>query len=143
MLKQLIILINVGINLIGLDDFVQKWQARRKHRAELKQQRLLEETGEPAFIIDHQGQIRAARLRRHGRHLMIQASEITDTWIEANPNGTINVGGYSYLKRWYTKNQAYSADKVLNSILKCKEVLPILMGIDRDLDKLIEQELRS
>jgi hypothetical protein len=123
---------------------LEKWQAYWKRHAEMKQQRRLEEIGEPAFIVDYLGKIIPSRLKRHGRHLMIQVSDITDTWIEVHPDGTIKNAGYSYLKKWYTKKgQSYSADKVLGSILKCKEILPILMGLDRDLDKLIEQELRS
>jgi hypothetical protein len=123
-------------------NFIQKWQAYRQRCRERTQKRLYEAKGETAFIVDFQGKIIPTRLRRHGHHLMIKTSDITDTWIEANPDGTIKAVGYSYLKRWYTKGQSYSADKVLNSILKCKEALPLLMSIDPDLDKLIEQELR-
>jgi hypothetical protein len=124
-------------------NLIKKWQAYRQRCREKTQQQLYEAIGEPIFIVDFEGKIRPSRLKRHGKHLMVKRSEILDDWIEACPNGTITSSSAGYLKKWYYANGQYLyPDKILNSILRTKEILPVLMGIDEDLDKLIDKELR-
>jgi len=55
-----------------------------------------------------------------------------------DPNfATYNESSLSY------KQQIYYVDyeKIINNILKNKEILPVLIGIDNDLDKLITEKL--
>jgi hypothetical protein len=103
--------------------------------------------GEPVIVVDGIGDIRKTRLKRIGPLLRINKYGnwfFTDKndWITVNADGTIN---NSYLVVWHYRNSTlpYNPQGILDSILKTKEILPVLMGINPDLDKLIERELKS
>jgi hypothetical protein len=94
--------------------------------------------GEPVITIDFSGEVDKKRLKRLGPLLRIYNGW---KWVTVNPDGT---GGVN-IKNWYYRNSRlpYNPQGIVDSILKTKEILPVLMGIDPELDKLIEQELKK
>jgi hypothetical protein len=93
--------------------------------------------GEP-IIIEHtsSGEVKKSRLKRLGPLLRIYNGW---EWITANPDGTAKSWNWYYRASMLP----YNPQGILDSILKTKEILPVLMGINPDLDKLIEQELKK
>ena len=96
--------------------------------------------GEPIVTVDSDGDVRKRRLIRLGPLLRTRSQY---DWITVYPDGTAD--NKSYVKKWYYRNSTlpYNPMGILISILKTKEILPTLMGINPELDKLIEQELKK
>lgn len=51
--------------------------------------------------------------------------------------------GKEYIDPWKGENTLIDFKKVLNAVLENKKMLPALMGVDENFDKLIEEKLRE
>ena len=110
-------------------NFLKKWW-RKKH-------------GEPVFSIDHEQRITPCILKRFGNHLVIAKKDDRKSWRVAGSDGTIASARYDERWFYYAPTIYEHPDYLLRKILAAETVLPVLMGLDKELDKLIERQLKG
>jgi hypothetical protein len=97
------------------------------------------------YVVDNSGSVYKSKLiRLNNGKVLIRgnpSSSYSDKWMLGNINGTFE---RTTEGRWYYQcDHNYSADKVLDIILTKEELMLQLIGIDKDLDKVIAEKTKK
>lgn len=81
-------------------------------------------------------------MKRLNNGMVLLKWENQAEWSSGNIDGTVTRD--TYRKWYYATESGYDAERILNTIInKRPDILPLLMDIDKDLDKIIEEKTRK